>query len=346
MRVLVTGHQGYIGAVMIPLLLQQGYEVTGLDSNLYTASLFGDTPPAVPCFHKDVRDVRVSDLDGFDAVLHLAALSNDPLGDLNPELTYEINHRASVRLAEMARDAGVSRIVFSSSCSTYGAAGDDILAETAEFHPVTPYGHSKVLAEQDIAQLATGTFSPVFLRNSTVYGLSPYMRFDLVLNNLVAWAMTTGRVYLKSDGTAWRPIVHVQDVAHAFIAVLRAPRGTIHNQAFNVGSNLENYQVKDLAEVARQTVPNSRVEYAPGGEPDKRSYRVSFDKISRILNFQPQWTAHKGAQELFRAYQWAALTLEDFEGPRYKRIDRIKHLLETGQLDQTLRWRDVPQATH
>ena len=339
MRVLVTGHHGYIGAVMIPLLVKEGYEVAGLDSDLYTTSLFGEAPIDVPSVRKDIRDVEVSDLEGFEAVLHLAALSNDPLGNLNPDLTYEINHRATVRLAEKAREAGVKQFVFSSSCSTYGAAGEAILTEEADFNPVTPYGESKVLVERDVAALASDDFSPTFLRNATAYGVSPYIRFDLVLNNLVAWAMATGQVYIKSDGTPWRPIVHIEDISRAFIATLKAPHEVVHNQAFNIGSNSENYQVRDLAEIVRETVPNCQIEYAPGGEPDKRSYRVNFDKVNRLLpEFQPQWDARKGAQELYVAYQQIGLSLDDFEGPRYKRIDRIKHLLSTGELDANLRW--------
>lgn len=339
MRILVTGHNGYIGSIMMPLLIQEGYEVVGLDTYLFEPCVFGEHPAFPFSLRKDVRDVEVADLDGFDAVIHLAALSNDPLGNLNPNLTYEINHQASVKLAKLAKEAGVSRFLFSSSCSTYGAAGDSILTEQADFNPVTPYGHSKVLVEQDIAQLADDNFSPVFLRNATAYGVSPKMRFDLVLNNLVAWAVTTGRVYIKSDGTPWRPIVHIADITRAFIAALEAPRDLVHNQAFNVGSDTENYQVRDLAEIVRETVPNCRIEYAPDGEPDKRSYRVNFAKIHQTLpGFQPQWNARKGAEELCAVYNKIGLVLEDFEGPRYKRIDHIKQLLNRGDLDANLRW--------
>jgi len=287
----------------------------------------------------DVRDLRPLHLTGVDAVIHLAGLSNDPLGDLNPQLTYEINHLASVRLAKLAKQVGVLRFVFSSSCSTYGAAGDALLDENAAFNPVTPYGHSKVLVERYVAQLADENFSPTFLRNATAYGVSPRQRFDLVLNNLVAWAYATGRVYIKSDGTPWRPIVHIEDISRAFIAVLHAPRDVVHNQAFNVGCTTDNYQIRDLAEIVRETVPNCEIEYAPDGGPDKRCYRVNFDKLTRTLpEFKPQWDARRGAQELYETYQRVGLTLDDFEGPRYKRIDQSKQLQSNGSLDATLRW--------
>src|SRR5437016_7612595 len=235
MRILLTGHKGYIGTVMAPLMANAGHEVVGLDSDLFEQCTFGDTLREFPSIRKDLRDVELADLRGFDAVAHLAGLSNDPLGNLNPNLTYDINHHASVRLARLSREAGVKRFLFSSSCSTYGAAGDKILDETAEFNPVTPYARSKVLVDQAVAQLASQEFSPVYLRNATAYGVSPRLRFDLALNNLTAWALTTGRVFIKSDGTPWRPIVHIEDISRAFLAVLEAPRDVIHNQAFNVG---------------------------------------------------------------------------------------------------------------
>lgn len=339
MRILVTGHQGYIGAVLTPMLLAEGHAVVGLDSDLYARCTFGEEPVAIPELRKDIRDVQPADLEGFDAIMHLAALSNDPLGNLNPELTYEINYQASVRLAQLAKQAGVARYLFSSSCSTYGAAGDEMLTEEAAFNPVTPYGHSKVLVEQEVAALADDSFSPVYLRNATAYGVSSRHRFDIVLNNLTAWAYTTGLVYLKSDGSPWRPIVHVEDISRAFIAALHAPREVVHNQAFNVGRNDENYRVRDLAEIVRQTVPGCRIEYAPDAEPDKRTYRVDFSKIARLLPaFQPQWTARLGAQQLYAAYRQQAIKLDEFEGPKYKRIAHIRSLLETGLLDSTLRW--------
>lgn len=344
MRILVTGHNGYIGTVLSPMLIAEGFVIVGLDSDLYANCTFGEGLPQIPEIKKDIRDVEASDLEGFDAIIHLAALSNDPLGNLNPALTYEINHQASVRLAQMAKEAGVPRFLFSSSCSTYGAAGDAILTEEAEFNPVTPYGYSKVLVERDVAEFADEHFSPVFLRNATAYGVSPRHRFDIVLNNLVAWAYTTGLVYLKSDGSPWRPIVHIEDISRAFIAALNAPRDVIHNQAFNVGINAENYRIRELADIVKEVVPGCRVEYAPDAEPDKRSYRVDFSKIERVLpEFKPKWNARQGARELYEAYQKYGVKLEEFEGPRYKRIDHIKQLLDLGQLDESLRRRKVSE---
>lgn len=328
------------------MLLNKGFDVVGLDSDLYERSTFGEGIVEIPELKKDVRDVELQDVTGFEAILHLAGLSNDPLGNLNPSLTEEINYLASVRLAKLAKQAGVTRFVFSSSCSNYGAGGEDWLNESSAFNPVTPYGVSKVKVEQDVSQLADDNFSPTFLRNATAYGVSPRLRFDLVLNNLVAWAFTKGLVYIKSDGTPWRPIVHIEDISRAFIAVLEAPRESIHNEAFNVGRNEDNYQIRDLAEIVKQTVPNCRVEYAPDAGPDKRCYRVDSSKIAKVLpDFKPQWDAKKGAVELYETYQKVGLTLEEFEGPKYQRIAHIKYLLSNGLLNEELRWQREKLAT-
>ena len=340
MKILVTGHLGYIGTRLTPWLLDRGHIVLGLDSDLYRRCTYGSEAAIrkVSLVANDVRGVSVADLEGIDAVIHLAALSNDPLGDLDPELTYEINHHASVRLASLAKQAGVKRFVFSSSCSNYGAAGGDaLLDEEAELQPVTSYGISKVLVERDVSKLSDDDFSPTYLRNATAYGVSPRMRFDIVLNNLTAWAFTSGEVLLKSDGSPWRPLVHIEDIARAFLAVLEAPREAVHDQAFNIGSTSENYQMRELAEIVVETVPGSRVSFASGASPDLRNYRVNCDKAASVLGFKTEWDVQRGARELYEAYRATGLTLDEFEGPRYQRIAHIRHLLEARIIDHHLR---------
>ena len=341
MRVLVTGHRGFIGTVMVPMLMEAGYDVVGLDSDLYRASDYG--PPSAPpeCeLIKDVRDVEPSDLAGIDAVVHLAALSNDVLGDLNPEWTWAINYRASVRLAEMARDAGIDRFVFASSCSLYGAAGEAPLDESAEFNPVTAYARSKVLVEQELGAMASEHFSPVFMRNATAYGLSPRIRFDVVINNLTAWAYTTGQVRMKSDGSPWRPVVHIADISRAVLGALEAPRDTIHNRAFNVGANEENYRIRDLAQMVHEVVPDCELGFAGDAGPDLRNYRVDFSRYAETFpRFTPRWTAHQGVVELYEGYRRIGLDRDDYEGPRYKRIAQLQQRRESGDLDENLRWR-------
>lgn len=343
MRIIITGNLGYIGTVLSGMALAAGHKVMGIDSDLYRRCTFGSAGiPRVPTLFKDVRDLELADVADCDAILHLAGLSNDPLGDLDPQLTFEINYKASVRLAEMARQAGVQRFIFSSSCSNYGAGGDGMLTEESEFHPVTPYGESKVMVEREVSKMADDHFSPVFLRNATAYGYSPRIRFDLVLNNLVAWAFITGKVHLKSDGSAWRPIVHIEDISQAFLAAVTAPREAIHNQAFNVAQTAENYRIRELAEIVGKTVPDCRVEFAAGASADKRCYRVNCDKIMRTLtDYRPNWTAPKGAQQLLEEYRKNPFTLEEFEGPRYQRVAHIRMLLKEGVLDSTLRFKPI-----
>lgn len=338
MKVLLTGHQGYIGAVLTPMLLDRGHAVTGLDSDIFRTCTFVGGLAETAEIEKDIRDIVIDDVAGFDAIIHLAGLSNDPLGDYRPNLTEEINFKASLRLAQLAKRAGVPRFLYASSCSNYGASGADFLDESAAFNPVTPYGVSKVNVERSVAPMADETFSPTFLRASTAYGLSPRIRFDLVVNNLTAWAFTTGQVFLKSDGTPWRPIVHVEDIARAYVAALEADRDLVHNQAFNVGVTTENYQIREIADIVKAIVPDSRVEFALDAGPDMRCYRVDCNYIAQRLHaFKPQWTARRGVEQLYDAYCDKGLTLEEFEGERFKRIAHVQKLIRDGELDEDLR---------
>jgi nucleoside-diphosphate-sugar epimerase len=340
-KILLTGHHGYIGSVTGPLLRAAGHEVTGLDTFFYEGCDLSHGGDGQPALRIDLREVDAAALAGCDAVVHLAALSNDPLGDLSPELTRQINFEATVRLARAAKQTGVPRFVFSSSCSMYGASGSgNPVDETAPLRPLTAYAESKVRSEEALSDLADGDFSPVFMRNATAYGVSPRLRVDLVLNNLVGWAFTTGKVKIMSDGTPWRPLIHIEDISRATLAVLEAPRDVVHGQAFNVGRDEENYQVRDLAEIVHQTVSDCEIEYAGSGDPDPRSYQVDFGKFHRAFpEAGLRWTAREGAGELLDAYREVGLTLEQFESDRYIRLKHLRLLLERGELDEDLRWR-------
>ena len=337
MRVLLTGHNGYIGSVMAPFLQAAGHDVVGLDSFLFEDCTLGEDGPPIDALRMDLRDVTADHLLGFDAVIHLAALSNDPLGNLNPDSTYDINHRASVTLAQAAKDAGVARFLFASSCSLYGVAGDEMLAEDAAFNPLTAYGHSKVLVERDVAPMADDRFTPVFLRNATAYGFSPRLRADVVVNSLVLSAVTTGEVFLQSDGTPWRPLVHVEDISRAFLAALEAPRESVHNRAFNVGRSEENYRVRDVAEIVRRTVPGSTIRYADGAGPDPRCYRVSCDAIERALPaFRAEWNVERGARQVYDALLQNGVK-PGYATERFVRMAQISKLTREGHLDGSLR---------
>jgi nucleoside-diphosphate-sugar epimerase len=338
-RVLVSGHNGYIGSVLTPILTDAGHEVIGLDTFFYEECTYGPDRPHPRAIRRDLRDVAVADLSGFDAVIHLAALSNDPVGDLRPQITYEINHHGSVRLAQLAKDAGVPRFLFSSSCSLYGAsAGDEWIDELAAFNPVTPYGESKIWAERDIRTLADESFSPTFLRNATAYGFSPRLRSDIVVNNLVGHAVTTHDVLLQTDGSQWRPLIHVEDICRAFLAVLETPRDKVHNEAFNVGSTAENYRIRDVAEIVQGVVAGSRVALSGKVGPDLRNYRVNCDKFAERVGFTTRWTVERGAREMLAVFERYGLTIDQLTGPGMQRLPRIKELLTTARLTDDLRW--------
>jgi nucleoside-diphosphate-sugar epimerase len=340
MRVLVTGSHGYIGSILAPELVAAGHDVTGLDVCFYEGCDFGADMAEIPLLRVDVRDVSPAHMTGFDAVVHLAALSNDPIGDLNERWTYDINLDATLRVARAAKEAGVRRFVFASSCSMYGASGtDELLDESAPLRPLTAYAESKVRAEEGLANLADGDFVAVSMRNATVYGVSPRLRLDIVLNNLAAWAHTTGRIRLLSDGRSWRPLVHVRDLSRVAVAMLEAPDDLVRGEAFNVGSDDQNYLVRDLAEVVAQ-VTGCEIEFASDASPDPRSYRVDFSKLARAFPaFRCEWDSRRGAEELVRAYRTVPLTPELFEGRRYVRLRQLRHLLDNEELDGGLRWR-------
>jgi len=342
MRVLVTGHDGYIGTCLVPLLLDAGHHVTGVDSYLFHDCTFGEsTPPPHETWRVDVRDLEPERLAGFDAVIHLAAISNDPLGDLNPDTTYDINHRSVTQLARAAKAAGVPRFVFSSSCSLYGAQGDEYIDESGSFNPVTPYGESKALAEADLHELADDDFSPTYLRNATAYGLSPRLRGDLVVNNLTGFAVATGKVFLKSDGGSWRPLVHIEDISRAMLAVIEADRAVVHDEAFNVGATEENYLISDVATIVGEVVPDSVVTFSDTVFNDPRNYRVNCDKFARALpDAVPRWTVRRGVEELYEAMLRHGLDLAQLEGPRLMRIRYVNERMEAGELGPDLRWTD------
>jgi len=340
MHVLLTGHQGYIGTVLAPMLRAAGHDVTGLDIGLFADCVLGPARDDVRELPIDVRDITPAQLNGFDAVLHLAAICNDTVGDLDSTLTYDINYRATVRLAKAAKAAGVSRFLFSSSCSVYGSGRDDaLLTESAGLAPITPYGESKIRSERVLLALADDDFSPVMLRNATAYGYSPRLRGDLVVNDLAAHALLAGQVRLLSDGSAWRPLAHVEDIAGAFVALLEAPRERVHARMYNVGATAENYRIRTVAEIVAEVVPGSRVTFAGGRVTDQRNYRVSCDRLAAdVPGFQPKWTVRRGVEQLVEAYRNHGLTLDAFAGERHQRVRRIQALWAAGHLDRRLRW--------
>jgi len=345
MRILVTGTDGYIGSVMADMLLAAGHEVVGFDTGYYRAGWLyngiGEGPQTVT---RDIRRMSVEDLRGMDAVVHLAELSNDPLGQLAPDVTFDINHRGSVHLANLAKAAGVERFVYMSSCSVYGVGGSEPVTEESPVNPLTSYAVCKTRVERDVGAIAGDTFHPTFLRNATAFGASPRMRFDIVLNNLMGIAWTTGEIRMISDGSPWRPLVHIRDTVAAVAGVLEAPAQRIHNEVFNVGSNDQNYRVREIAEIVAAEVPDCGMSFgAPSA--DNRSYRVSFDKIREVLpDFRCSWDARAGARELAEVFGRVALDAELFNYRAFTRLDQINYLLESGQVDRQLFWTERGSA--
>ena len=344
MRILVTGTEGYLGTLLAPRLMEDGHEVVGLDTGFYkTGWLYQSGDPTARTLVKDLRDATAEDFAGFDAVVHMAELSNDPTGELNPGITHAINHRGSVHLAGLAKAAGVSRFVYMSSCSVYGVGGQDVVDETSAINPQTAYAECKTLVERDVSAMADDQFSPTFMRNATAFGASPRMRFDIVLNNLAGLAWTTGKIEMISDGTPWRPLVHGLDIARAIRCAVKAPRDVVHNQVFNVGSNAQNYQVKTIADIVARTFPGCSLSLGESGS-DNRSYRVNFDKITHQLpGFACVWDAERGAQQLQRVFSRIDLNGEAFHGPGFTRLKRLQELLSTGQIDNDFFWA-LPEA--
>ncbi|WP_394429459.1 NAD-dependent epimerase/dehydratase family protein [Streptomyces sp. SGAir0957] len=340
MRVLLTGHQGYLGTVMAPVLKAAGHDVVGLDAGLFADCVLGPTPDDPPGQRVDLRDVTAEHVAGVDAVIHLAALSNDPLGALAPQLTYDINHHASVRLARLAREAGVRRFLYASTCSVYGAAGgDELVGEDAPLRPVTPYAESKVRVEDDLHALADDDFTPVYMRNATAFGYSPRLRADIVLNNLVGHALLSGEVLVLSDGTPWRPLVHAADIARAFTAALDAPREAVHDKAFNIGTEANNVTVAEIAEQVADAVPGAKVNITGENGADPRSYRVDFARFrAAIPGFDCEWSVKRGALELADAYRAHGLTKDAFD-QRFTRLAVLRAASDAGAVDDTLRWR-------
>ncbi len=339
MKVLVTGTDGYIGVMLAHQLLLQGFDVLGLDTGFYrTGWLYSGVDRSPQWIRKDIRQIDVGDLRGVDAVIHLAELSNDPLGQLNPEITFEINHRGSLRLAKLCKEAGVPRFVYSSSCSVYGLGSDDYRTEESETDPQTAYAKCKVLVERDVSSLADDHFSPVFLRNGTAYGPSPRMRFDIVLNNLAGLAWTTNKIAMTSDGSPWRPMVHVLDICEAMICAAKVPKDDIHNQIFNVGNTDENYRIREIALIVKEIFPDCEITFGPS-DGDDRSYRVSFEKISQQLpGFECQRNLKIGAEQLRKVFETIDMSPEEFTFRGYTRLKQLEHLIRTQQIDTKLFW--------